>query len=135
MRAQALRGFTVLLVLFGVACQGAAPAPPTTAPAAPPTPAPTKPAVAASPSVAASPAASPSPAAAASPKPAVSPAASPSAAVAAASPSPSPAATGRVINFDASDYAYTLPDTIAAGQVTFVMRNVGQVAHQAQLMK
>src|ERR671936_126699 len=123
MRAQALRGFTVLLVLFGVACQGAAPAPPTTAPAAPPTPAPTKPAVAASPSVAASPAASPSPAAA------------PSAAVAAASPSPSPAATGRVINFDASDYAYTLPDTIAAGQVTFVMRNVGQVAHQAQLMK
>ena len=55
--------------------------------------------------------------------------------MAAASPSPSPAATGRVINFDASDYAYTLPDTIAAGQVTFVMRNVGQVAHQAQLMK
>jgi hypothetical protein len=89
--------------------------------------------VALSPSVAASPSASPAAVAAASPKPAASPAASPSAAVAAASPSP--AVTGRVINFDASDYAYTLPDTIAAGQVTLVMRNVGQVAHQAQLMK
>jgi uncharacterized cupredoxin-like copper-binding protein len=44
-------------------------------------------------------------------------------------------ATGRVINFDAVDYGYTLPDTLAAGQVTLVMRNAGQVPHQAQLMK
>lgn len=33
------------------------------------------------------------------------------------------------------DYGYTLPDTLAAGQVTLVMRNAGQVAHQAQLMR
>jgi len=128
MRARALSGFTVLSLLLGVGCQGAAPAPPTSAPAAAPTAAPTKPAAVASPSASPSPAASP--AAAASPKPAASPAASPSAAA-----SPSPLAAGRVINFDAADYSYTLPDTLAAGQVTLVMRNVGQVPHQAQLMK
>jgi uncharacterized cupredoxin-like copper-binding protein len=44
-------------------------------------------------------------------------------------------ATGRVINFDAVDYGYTLPDTLAAGPVTLVMRNAGKVTHQAQLMK
>jgi hypothetical protein len=58
-------------------------------------------------------------------KPTVSPAAA----------SPSPLAGGRVINFDAADYSYTLPDTLAAGQVTLVMRNVGQMPHMAQLMK
>jgi hypothetical protein len=39
------------------------------------------------------------------------------------------------VNFDANDYSYTLPDMLAAGQVTLVMRNVGKVPHQAQLMK
>jgi uncharacterized cupredoxin-like copper-binding protein len=133
-------GLVVASVLFGVGCQSAAPTPPTAAPAAAPTAAATKPAAspAPSPSAAASPAASPA-VAAASPKPAASPAAapaaSPSAAAAAASPAASPAASARVINFDASEYTYTLPDTIAAGQVTFVMRNVGKEAHHAQLLK
>jgi hypothetical protein len=135
MRIQVLSGFAVLGLLLGVGCQGAAPASPTTAPAPAPSAAPTKPAApaaspAASPSAIASPAASP--VAATSPKPAVSPAASPSAVAAA---SPSPLATGRVINFDATEYSYSLPDTLAAGQVTLIMRNVGQVRHQAQLMK
>jgi hypothetical protein len=44
-------------------------------------------------------------------------------------------AGGRTINFDAIDYGYTLPDTIAAGPVTLVMRNTGKEAHHAQLLR
>jgi uncharacterized cupredoxin-like copper-binding protein len=39
------------------------------------------------------------------------------------------------VNFDAVDYSYTLPDTLAAGQVTLVMRNTGRETHHAQLLK
>jgi hypothetical protein len=55
--------------------------------------------------------------------------------VAAAAASPSPAASGRVITFDANDYSYTLPDSIPAGLVTLVMRNAGKEPHHAQLLK
>jgi uncharacterized cupredoxin-like copper-binding protein len=122
-------------LVFAVACQAGAPAPPTTAPAPPPTVAATKPAAspASSPAAASSPSAVASPAAAsASPKPAVSPAASPSAAAAA---SPSAVAGARVVSFEAREYTYTLPDTLTAGQVTLQMRNAGNERHHAQLLK
>ncbi|GAC1316913.1 MAG: hypothetical protein NVSMB2_10130 [Chloroflexota bacterium] len=49
---------------------------------------------------------------------------------------PSPGAVGaRIINFDASDYAFTLPSSVSAGTVTLVMRNVGKETHHAQLFK
>ncbi len=138
-RNGARRGFVgtsiACLLAVGVGCQSAAPPPPTSAPA--PTASSSKP-TAPSPSPASSPAAAASSAAAspvtaASPKPAASPAASPSAASALASPSP--VASGRVVNFDAAEYSYTLPDMLAAGQVTLVMRNVGKETHHAQLLK
>jgi hypothetical protein len=138
-RNGARRGFVgtsiACLVAVGVGCQSAAPSPPTSAPA--PTASSSKP-TAPSPSPASSPAAAASSAAAspvtaASPKPAASPAVSPSAANALASPSP--VASGRVVNFDAAEYSYTLPDMLAAGQVTLVMRNVGKETHHAQLLK
>ena len=50
-------------------------------------------------------------------------------------PSPSAAAAGNVVNFDAAEYSYTLPDTLVAGPVTLVMRNVGKEAHHAQFLK
>jgi len=40
-----------------------------------------------------------------------------------------------VVSFDAAEYSYTLPDTLLAGPVTLVMRNVGKEAHQAQFLK
>jgi len=95
------------------------------------TTAPAKPAAA--PAASPSPVSSPSPAASPAAKPAASPAASPSPAAALASPSP--VATGRVVNFDATEYSFTLPDSLAAGQVTFVMRNTGKELHHAQLLK
>ena len=121
------------LLAVGAGCQAAAPSLPTSAPA--PTAIsskPTSPSPASSPAAAASSAAA-SPVSAASPKPAISPVASPNAAIALASPSP--VASGRVVNFDAAEYSYTLPDTLAAGQVTLVMRNVGSETHHAQLLK
>jgi hypothetical protein len=120
-------------LLLAGACQSAAPAPPTSAPA--PTIAPKPVAPPASPASSPAPAASvaASPAVGASPKPAVSPAASPSAAAALASPSA--AVNSRVVSFDATEYSYTLPDTLSAGQVTLSMRNVGKEAHHAQLLK
>jgi hypothetical protein len=141
-RNGARRGFVgtsiACLLAIGVGCQSAAPSPPTSAPA--PTASSSKP-TAPSPSPASSSAAAggrpsstaASPVTAASPKPAASPAASPSAASALASPSP--VASGRVVNFDAAEYSYTLPDTLAAGQMTLVMRNVGKETHHAQLLK
>jgi len=39
------------------------------------------------------------------------------------------------VNFDATEYSFTLPDSLAAGQVTFVMRNTGKELHHAQLLK
>jgi hypothetical protein len=62
-----------------------------------------------------------SPAALASPSPA-----------ALASPSP---AAGRVVTIEASDFAFTAPDSIPAGLVTLRMRNVGREPHHAQLMR
>jgi uncharacterized cupredoxin-like copper-binding protein len=44
-------------------------------------------------------------------------------------PSPSAAAAGNTVNFDAVDFNYTLPDSIPAGPVTLVMRNAGKEAH------
>jgi hypothetical protein len=42
---------------------------------------------------------------------------------------------GRVINFDASDFTFSLPDSIPGGMVTLVMRNTGREAHHAQFLK
>jgi uncharacterized cupredoxin-like copper-binding protein len=50
-------------------------------------------------------------------------------------PSPSAAVAGNAINFDATEYSYTLPDSIPAGTVTLVMRNAGKEAHHAQFVK
>lgn len=69
--------------------------------------------------------------------------AAPSPWVVVARPSPSaiaPLAVGpltgaRVINFDATDHAFTLPDTVSAGTVTLVMRNSGRERHHAQILR
>ena len=50
-------------------------------------------------------------------------------------PSPSAAAAGNTINFEATEYSYTLPDSIPSGTVTLVMRNAGKEAHHAQFVK
>jgi uncharacterized cupredoxin-like copper-binding protein len=42
---------------------------------------------------------------------------------------------GNAITFDATEYSYTLPDSIPAGTVTLTMRNVGKEAHHAQFVK
>src|SRR5205085_6427489 len=45
------------------------------------------------------------------------------------------AVAANTINFDATEYSYTLPDSIPAGPVTLTMRNVGKEAHHAQFVK
>ncbi len=115
----------VALLLAG--CQSAAPVVPTQAPTQ------------ASGAVSSSPAAalrsapsSPSPLTGASPAVA---SASPAASVAAAA-SPSAVASGATtIDFNAVDFGYTLPDTVVAGEVSFVMHNAGTEAHHAQFIK
>lgn len=131
MRLAAVGAWALLGVVVLGGCQPPAPEPAST-PATPPAaasgsaaPAVSSPVTSAS---SAAPLSSPS-AAAALPKPSASALPTPS-------PSPSPGAVGaRVINFDASDYAFSLPSTISAGTVTLVMRNVGQETHHAQLFK
>jgi hypothetical protein len=45
------------------------------------------------------------------------------------------AAAPRVVTIDASDYAFSLPETIAGGLVTLKMVNGGHEAHHAQLLR
>lgn len=50
-------------------------------------------------------------------------------------PTPTPVPAARVVEFQASDFAFNTPDTLAAGRLTIRLSNHGLEPHHAQLMR